>query len=132
MIFLDTNILSYYFAGNIKIRDKILEAINEGEELCLTSINVYEILKGYRWRKSAAKEKMFKEFLKSINIFSIDDGIIELAASIYAELRENGKTVDDADIIIAAIVISNTGKLVSHNRKHFKDIKKLQLLNWLD
>ncbi|MHB9294257.1 putative tRNA(fMet)-specific endonuclease VapC [Hollandina sp. SP2] len=132
MIFLDTNILSYYFAGNIKIRDKILEAINEGEELCLTSINVYEILKGYRWRKSTNKEKIFKEFLKNINIFSIDDEIIELAATIYAELRETGKTVDDADIIIASIVISNNGKLVSHNRKHFKDIKELQLLNWLE
>jgi tRNA(fMet)-specific endonuclease VapC len=50
MIFLDTNILSYYFNGNIKIKNKITEALNKNEIVCLTSINVYEILKGFRWR----------------------------------------------------------------------------------
>jgi tRNA(fMet)-specific endonuclease VapC len=132
MIFLDTNILSYYFAGNIKIKDKILEIINGGEELCLTSTNVYEILKGYQWRKNKKKEKMFREFMENINIFSFDNEIIELAANIYADLRSNGKTVGDADIIIAAIVISNNGKLVSNNTKHFINIKDLQLINWLE
>jgi tRNA(fMet)-specific endonuclease VapC len=132
MIFLDTNILSYYFAGNIKIRDKILETINAGEEIGLTSITVYEILKGYRWRKNKNKEKMFKECMDSIPIFSLDDETIEAAANIYADLRSKGKTVSDADILIAAIVISNRGKLVSNNTKHFKDIKNLPLINWLE
>jgi predicted nucleic acid-binding protein len=132
MIFLDTNILSYYFAGNIKIKEKILETINGGEEICLTSINVYEILKGYQWRKNKKKEKMFREFMENINIFSFDNEIIELAANVYADLRSSGKTVGDADIIIAAIVISNNGKLVSNNTKHFINIKELQLINWLE
>jgi len=44
MIFLDTDILSYYFSGNAIIRDKLLKAVQSGKKICLTCINVYEIL----------------------------------------------------------------------------------------
>jgi tRNA(fMet)-specific endonuclease VapC len=63
MIFIDTDILSYYFSGNVKIRNKIIESIKNGNPICLTSINVYEILKGYRWNKSNSKENIFKIFI---------------------------------------------------------------------
>jgi tRNA(fMet)-specific endonuclease VapC len=132
MIFLDSDILSYYFSGNTKIRDKILELLENDEKIALTAINVYELLKGFRWRKNINKEKQFKEFLENIIVFSIDDDVLDLAANIYAELRENGKTVGDADIFIASIVLKNNGKLVSNNIKHYKDISKLSLLNWLN
>jgi tRNA(fMet)-specific endonuclease VapC len=46
MIFLDTNIISYYFNANIKIKEKLLETIDNGENICTTVINTYEILKG--------------------------------------------------------------------------------------
>jgi predicted nucleic acid-binding protein len=32
MIFLDTNILSYYFNGNIKVKEKLMEAVDSEEE----------------------------------------------------------------------------------------------------
>jgi len=131
MIFIDSDILSYYFSGNTKIRDRIIETISNGERIALTSINVYEILKGFKWRKNKNKEIVFKEFLENITIYTIDDDVIELAADIYADLRESGKTVGDADILIAATVIKNNGKLASNNTKHYKDIEKLKLLNWL-
>jgi tRNA(fMet)-specific endonuclease VapC len=65
-------------------------------------------------------------------IFTLDDNVIELAADIYSYLRENGKTVDDADILIAAIVIKNNGKLITNNVKHYKNIENLSLINWLE
>ena len=132
MIFLDSDILSYYFSGNVKIQEKIKKTINNGEKIALTSINIYEILKGFKWRKNKKKENMFKIFLENIAVFTIDDNVIETAADIYASLRENGKTVNDADILIAAIVIKNNGKLISNNTKHYKDIDNLHLINWLE
>ena len=132
MIFLDTNIISYYFNGNEKIIEKLLESVDNDENICITAINIYEILKGFKWRNNKNKERQFKDFLEHIDVFSIDDGVIELAADIYADLREKGKTVSDADILIAAIVIKNNGILVSNNTKHYKDIKELNLINWLE
>jgi tRNA(fMet)-specific endonuclease VapC len=64
-------------------------------------------------------------------VYTIDDEIINIAAGIYADLRKNGKTVGDADILIAAIVINNKGILISNNIKHYEDIKQLELNNWL-
>jgi len=131
MIFLDSDILSYYFSGNQRIRDKISETIKNQEKIALTTINIYELLKGFRWRKNGNKEILFKKFLEKVFVFSLDDNAIGLAADIYADLRENGKTIGDADILIAAIVINNDGKLVFNNAKHYKDIKGLKLENWL-
>jgi predicted nucleic acid-binding protein len=132
MIFLDSDVLSYYFSGDTKIHDKIKETINTGEKIALTVMNVYEILKGFKWRKNNNKEIMFDKFLETVPVFAIDDSVIELATDIYADLRGNGKTISDADILIAAIVIKNNGKLVSNNIKHYKDIQKLELINWLE
>lgn len=130
MTFLDTNILSYYFNGNIKIKEKILGSLNKNEQICLTAINVYEILKGFRWRKNKRKEEIFKEFLTKVTVFTVDDEAINTASDIYADLRRSGKTVGDADILIAAIVISNEGILITNNMKHYEDINQLELDNW--
>jgi tRNA(fMet)-specific endonuclease VapC len=131
MIFLDTNIISYYFNGNIKIKDKILEVLDKNEEICLTMINVYEVLKGFRWRENKKKENGFKEFLENVTVFTIDDEVVNIASDIYADLRKKGKTPGDADILIAAIVMKNNGTLVSNNIRHYEDISQLKLINWI-
>ena len=119
MIFLDSDILSYYFSGN------------EKDQIALTIINVYEVLKGFRWRKNSKKEILFTNFLETVSVFKIDNDVIKLAADIYAELRGNGKTIGDADILIAAIIIKNNGKFVTNNTEHFVNIRELTLVNWL-
>jgi tRNA(fMet)-specific endonuclease VapC len=131
MIFLDTNIISYYFNADTKIREKILEAIDNDEDICTTIINVYEILKGFRWKNNQTKENQFKEFLEDVTVVTIDDEVIDIASTIYSDLRKNGKTIGDADILIAAVVLRNNGILVSNNIKHYKDIEQLELTNWV-
>jgi len=132
MIFLDSDILSYYFSGNLKIHDKIKETINSGEKIALTAMNVYEILKGFKWRNNKNKELLFANFLETVPVFAMDDDVINLASDIYADLRRNGVTICDADIIIASIAIKNNGKLVTNNIKHYKNIKGLKLINWME
>jgi predicted nucleic acid-binding protein len=131
MIFLDTNIISYYFNANMKIKEKILEAIDNGEDICMTVINIYEILKGFKWKNNKNKEDQFKEFLEDVVIFTIDDDVINIASDLYTGLRKTGKTIGDADILIAAIVMKNKGTLISNNIKHYECIEGLKLENWL-
>ena len=130
MIFLDTDTLSFYFAGDSNIKEKIIETINKVEQICLTAINVYELKKGLRWRNNKTKEEKFNKFLQNIRIFTLDDGSISLAVDIYADLRKNGITIGDADILIAGIVINNNGTLITNNIQHYQGIKKLNLDNW--
>jgi predicted nucleic acid-binding protein len=131
MIFLDTNIISYYFNANIKIKEKILEVIDSGNDICMTIINIYEILKGFRWKNNINKENQFKEFLDDVLIFTIDDDVINIASDLYASLRKTGKAIGDADILIAAIVMKHKGILITNNIKHYEGIEGLRLENWL-
>jgi len=130
MIFLDTDILSYFFAGNIQIKDHLRKSIKKGASIGMTSINVYEVLKGLKYRNNLAKEKQFMNFLRGMVIFTLDEAALVEAADIYAESRKNGNSISDADILIAAIVISNNGLLVSNNTRHYVHIKNLRLTNW--
>jgi len=131
MIFLDTDIISYYFNANIKIKEKLLEAIDNNDDICTTVINIYEILKGFRWKNNKNKEIQFKDFLEDVIVFTIDDDVIEIASEIYSNLRKNGKTIGDADILIAAIVMKNNGVLVTNNNRHYEDIESLKLISWI-
>jgi len=131
MIFLDTDILSYYFSGNMQIRDKMKNVISDGIQICLTSINVYEILKGLRYNNNEKIEKSFNGFISNITVYSLDDEATHKAAEIYAALRKSGKPLGDADILIASIVIVNFGKLITNNVKHYQNISGLQFENWL-
>lgn len=130
MVFLDTDTLSYFFAGNSNIRDKIHEAINYGHQICLTCINVYEIIKGLKYNGNVNKEQDFYRFLTNITVFSLENDAIQIASDIYATLRKSGMTIGDADILIASIVISNKGKLITNNVKHYKNIRGLIIENW--
>jgi tRNA(fMet)-specific endonuclease VapC len=125
------NIISYFFNADTRIKEKILEIIDNDEDICTTVINVYEILKGFRWKNNKTKENQFKNFLDDVTIFTIDDGVVNIASNLYSNLRKLGKTIGDADILIAAIVIRNNGILVSNNTKHYKDIEELKLTNWV-
>lgn len=131
MIFLDTNIVSYYLKGNEEITSKIKEAVENGETIALSIINVYELLKGFAYKNNAALTKIFYDFLRYVKIVQIDNNAVIEAADIYANLRKNGKVIGDADILIASIVIVNKGILISNNTKHFKDIPNLKLDNWV-
>jgi len=131
MIFLDTNIISYCLSPNERIINKLEESITNGESIYITLLNVYEILKGLKWRKNLTKEKFFNGFLKRVQVANIDDVVVSLATEIYADLRRKGKTIGDIDILIAAIVIKNNGILVTNNTKHYEIIESLKIENWL-
>jgi len=48
LIFLDTDILSYYLDGKPFTYDRINKELVSGHEISLTNISVYEIIKGLR------------------------------------------------------------------------------------
>lgn len=131
MIFLDSDILSYFFNGNKVLYDKIKECIESNKKLALTCINYYEILKGLKHRNAETKEKKFKEVLQYLNIFYLDNSSIEIASDIYSDLRKTGITIGDADILIASIVMSNEGTLITNNLKHYENIEGLNIQKWI-
>ena len=131
MIFIDTDTLSYFLTGNTIIRGRMQDEIDCGNQICLTCINVYEVIKGLRYRGNKNKEQDFYNLLRYVTVFRLDDNAIQKAADIYASLRKKGITIGDADILIASIVITNGGKFVTNNDRHFQNVESLEIEKWI-
>ena len=55
---------------------------------------------------------------------------IGISSDAYVKLRNKGFIIDDIDLLIAGIAISNDLILVTNNEKHFNRIENLVVSNW--
>jgi tRNA(fMet)-specific endonuclease VapC len=54
----------------------------------------------------------------------------KISAELYSNLRQEGQSLDDIDLLIAGIAIENNMTLVTNNEKHFDRIARLSVENW--
>ena len=127
---LDTDILSELFKGHKLVNSRAAEYIREHGRLTISHISKYEILKGLKAKKAQKQIDAFIKFCALNIVLPITDNVILKAADIYAYLKEQGALLSDADILVAAIAITNNVVLVTNNTAHFSRIEGLQLDNW--
>jgi len=135
MIVLDTTACIDYLNGN----EKIKETLSTIEELLhITSITVYEINIGLERtkRKISSKRynelyKIWTEFISGMEIFSLGFKEAEKAAEIYDSLESKGLRIDDNDILIIGIMVSNgIKKILTKNVKHFEKIQGIEIIEY--
>lgn len=94
--------------------------------LTTTSVSVYEIYQGVRVREIPAVEKLFTE----LTVYVLDDVCAKRAGQLYQSLREEGKSIDPEDCMIAAIALEQNKKLVTKNKRHFLRVKGLEVVSY--
>ena len=128
--FLDTNICIYFLKGLYpNLRDKILT--KNPESIVIPSIVKAELL--YGAEKSQQREQnlaKINEFLLPFQVGSFSDQQTTAYASIRSDLEKEGKPIGPNDTIIASIVLSNDGVLVTHNTKEFSRVSGLKFEDW--
>ena len=127
---LDTDILSFYFKGNVKIIERVKAYLKEYDQLNLSIITYYEIIGGLKFKGANTQLKEFEEFVDNNNIIHISEGSAQIAGDIYANLRTKGITIGTSDILIAGIAIESDLTLVTNNERHFEAIPELKIENW--
>jgi tRNA(fMet)-specific endonuclease VapC len=131
MYFLDTNICVYFLKGNYEeVRDKIYST--SPKDIKIPSIVKAELL--YGAEKSIKRKQNFEKinyFLDPFEIIGFDDKSSIEYAKIRADLEKKGNIAGPNDFIIASIILSNNGILVTNNVKEFKRIKNLKIENWI-
>jgi predicted nucleic acid-binding protein len=127
---LDTNIISYYLKGNEEIINVISEK-RKSNSILIPPMAYYEAKRDLLYLNASKKLKVFDILYSKTGIDNIDKKTLDIAISIYIQLRKAGIIIDDADILIAAYCIQNNYTLVSNNIKHFKNIENLQIENWI-
>jgi tRNA(fMet)-specific endonuclease VapC len=82
---------------------------------------------GNNWGEK--RKSNFVEFLRDYLVIYPDDKLCESWAQIKFDARRRGKPIDTADAWIAAVALMFDIPLVTHNRKHFENIKGLQIIS---
>lgn len=124
---LDTNIISYYLKGFESLKEKITENI---DLLSISIISYYEIVSGLQSINAGKRIAEFEKFCELINIINLDKASISASCKIYSALKKSGKLIDDIDILIAGIALSNNLVMVTDNTGHFERIEGLKIENW--
>lgn len=124
---LDTNIVSYYLKGIDNLKDKVSSNI---DLLCISIISYYEIVSGLQSIDAKKRIAEFENFCELIDIINLDKASISASCKIYSSLKKSGRLIDDIDILIAGIALSNNLVMVTDNTEHFERIEGLRIENW--
>jgi tRNA(fMet)-specific endonuclease VapC len=129
---LDTDIITAFLKNDNKVVEKVSIYLESFEKLNINIIAYYEILRGLKDLGNKNKLKKFEEFISENKMISLGKEAAEKASDIYASLKKKGSLIQDADILIAAIAMTEDLVLVTNNTKHFNRINGLKLENWLE
>jgi len=127
---LDTNIISFYLRGNEVVKKNIVSALLNGDSIIIAPIAYYEIKRGLMAIDSTRRLKEFEKLCDLFGIGQLDNNILDVAAGIYAELKKMRRSVEDADIFIAAFCKCRSFTLITNNTRHFAPISNLTILDW--
>jgi predicted nucleic acid-binding protein len=120
MIF-DTDVLIWYFRGNIKAA----RVIDAEEARSVSLVTYMELLQGAKNKQEAHE---IKGFLKDFGFSTLPmSENIGHRASIYIEEYALANSIGVADALVAATAVEASEVLLSANTKHFKCVKELQL-----
>ncbi len=129
MIVPDTNTLIYFFKGQGKVAERLLQT--PPGELALPAVVLYELEVGIA--KSNAPERRRAQ-LEALLVWVevIPFGIMEsrCAAWIRADLEKRGEPIGPIDLLIAGTAFAHDAELITRNQREFSRIKGLRLGNW--
>ena len=115
MVIIDSSVWIDFLNDNGTLHSAALQAlVADGSEICLTDINLLEVLRGIRSDKQHAK---VKKGLLSLPIFSAAGiGTFVRASDMYRASRKTGITVNSSlDFVIAAIAMENDLTVLHHD-----------------
>jgi len=123
LIFLDTSVLVDSFTGGRRSAPKLVEFLLEGERLAVSSLALYEWLRGPRTHE---------ELLEQQETFPREQAIVfgaaEAARAADLYKRVPRARTREVDLAIAATAIVHNAPLWTLNPEDFRDIPDLKLV----
>ncbi|MCU0285694.1 MAG: PIN domain-containing protein [Acidobacteria bacterium] len=99
------------------MKHKLHEYLSYYSTLNISNLSYYEILSGLKYKDAHKYLDSFLKLCELATIIPITEEPCIKAADIYADLRRNGKMINDVDILIAGICLENNFILVTNNWK---------------
>jgi len=126
---LDTSICVAIFRGNRQVAAKLNKV---GKEQCFVSqIVIAELLFGaYRSKRVEDNLEQTREFVKEVKVLPFDD-YMDVFAKERARLWDEGKKIEDFDLLIGCAAKAAGLTMVTHNMKHFSHIDGIKIEDWV-
>jgi tRNA(fMet)-specific endonuclease VapC len=124
LIVADSDVLIDFLRGQGKGAERVAAEL-QSRALVTTSISAFELHSGVR---SAKQRKSADAVLNAIPILPFGAQDASTAATIRKALDSTGQTIGMADIMIAAICLTNGCPLLTRNVKHFDRVEGLQVV----
>lgn len=97
-----------------------------------TAVTVGELFYGARREGNPARVDQIRMLLeRALHVLPFDTHAAEFYGELRARLESEGRRLDEPDLRIAAIALSNDLTLITGNVKHFARIRELRVENWL-
>ena len=107
-------------------RKKLIRRVDKALNLYLTSITLYEYLRGLAYIGRDLGES--KEELESrFNVIHLSSEAIIMASKIYSATRREGFLASDLDLLIASMCIVNDIPLSTQNEHHYSKLTRYGL-----
>ena len=130
-VLLDTDTLSALMKKHDLATAQAKAYLTAHHQLTFSIITRYEILRGLKAKQATTQLAKFDQLCRVSEILPLTDAIIVRAADVYADLKQRGALIHDADILIAATAITHGMTLATNNEAHFKRIQNLHIENWI-
>jgi tRNA(fMet)-specific endonuclease VapC len=96
--------------------------------IAISLISYGEIYEGvYFGRDPQRSEQVFEQFLSAVAVLPLNRLIMQRFARLRGTLRQQGISLSDPDLLIAATAIDHDLVLVTGNARHFERIPGLKL-----
>jgi tRNA(fMet)-specific endonuclease VapC len=123
---IDTDWIADYLDGK-PAAIALLDSLKD-DGLAISLVTYGEIYDGvYHGRNPVAAEQNFLALLRRIEVLDLNRDIMQRFARIRGHLWSTGRTLGDADILIAATAMHHGLTLVTRNRRHYDRIPGLTM-----
>lgn len=119
----DTDVLIDYLRGRDPGASWIERHLATGASLRTTVISRFELLAGAR---TDEEREVVETLLAAVPSLPLDDDSADRAAKVRSRLEQEGVGIGMGDSLIAGIVLTAGGTLVTRNLRHFRRVPDLR------
>lgn len=127
-VIVDTNVASYFLKEDSRAelyRPHLFGLPKLISFMTLAELRRWEIQNNW----GAKRIEKTRKFLDEFGIIYADEKLCEIWAKIKSDAHKNGKPIDTADAWVASVALMFDIPLVTHNRRHFENVKNLQIIS---
>jgi tRNA(fMet)-specific endonuclease VapC len=128
-IIADTDLISYFLKRDT--RYQLYAPHLSGTEKFISFMTLAELRRWSLERNWGQKRRSeFEDYLaKNYGVIYADDNLCEMWAQIKSAAHKKGRPLDTSDAWVATVALLFDIPLVTHNRRHFENVKDLKIIS---